>query len=220
MAWDSDVKQSNVKVEIENKKAREKKTNEESEKEKEMKTNEGKKEENNIEVEETNNEFEIPNESFSKQIEDNWTRNTYYNILRAISAMHHSSSTPYQERKEEHNSMTNLGYMQLSVFQEVQENQMKLSIGGKIFLTSKVTLQAEPNSLFGMLFRKSCSMRPINGDTYNFDRNPRYFEFLLDYIRNVGHCDLMVLPREKGALLALLAGQILYGVRFGEKFTG
>ena len=79
--------------------------------------------------------------------------------------------------------MTNLGYKQLSVLQEVQENQIKLNIGGKIFLTSKVTLRAEPNSLFGMLFRKSCPMRPINGDTYNFDRNPRYFEFLLDYFR-------------------------------------
>ena len=208
------VKQkTNVKVEIENKKASEKKTNEESEKktneeskkEKERKTNEGKKEENNIKVEERNNEFEIPNESFRRKIEDNWSRNTYYNILRAISAMQHSSSTPYQERKEEHNPMTNLGYKQLSVLQEVQENQIKLNIGGKIFLTSKVTLQAEPNSLFGMLFRKSCPMRPINGDTYNFDRNPRYFEFLLDYLRNGGHLDLMVLPREKGALLALLA---------------
>ena len=158
-----------------------------------------------IKVEERNNEFEVPNESFRRKIEDNWSRNTYYNILRAISAMQHSSSTPYQERKKEHNPMTNLGYKQLSVLQEVQENQIKLNIGGKIFLTSKVTLQAEPNSLFGMLFRKSCPMRPINGDTYNFDRNPRYFEFLLDYLRNGGHLDLMVLPREKGALLALLA---------------
>ena len=63
------------------------------------------------ETEERNNsnEFEIPKESFQKQKEDNWNRNAYYNILRAISAMQHSSSTPHQERKEEHNPMTNLG---------------------------------------------------------------------------------------------------------------
>ena len=61
-------------------------------------------------------------------------------------------------------------------------------------------------------------MRPINGDTYNFDRNPRYFEFLLDYLRNGGHLDLMVLPREKGALLALLA-EARFFMLFGlEKF--
>ena len=83
------------------------------------------------------NEFEIPDESFRKQIEDNWNRNAYYNILRTISAMQHNSSTPYQERKEEHNPMTNLGYKQLSVLQEVQENQIKLTIGGKIFLASR-----------------------------------------------------------------------------------
>ena len=58
--------------------------------------------------------------------------------------MQHNSSTPYQERKEEHNPMTNLGYKQLSVLQEVQENQIKLNIGGKIFLEPRIYL-----SVFG-----------------------------------------------------------------------
>ena len=37
-------------------------------------------------------------------------------------------------------------------------------------------------------------MRPVNGNTYTFDRNPKYFEYILDYLRNGSHINLMVLP--------------------------
>ena len=69
---------------------------------------------------------------------------------------------------------------------------MVLNIGGQCFSTSRVTLGADPSSLFGLLLRKICPMRP-HRNTY---RDPRHFKIILTYLRNGAHLDVCLLPHK------------------------
>ena len=65
---------------------------------------------------------------------------------------------------------------------------------------SKVTAQADPNSVFATLFRKSCPFRlsASNGrPTYFFDRDPAHFRFILNYLRNGTMVQEGTLPRDR-----------------------
>ena len=149
-------------------------------------------------------EFSAPDESMRSWFERNWSSNIYYNLTREFTSLRYKASTKPYERKDDHRPMTNIGYKQYTTLQEIQESPVNLDIGGQIFPTSRITLQADPDSLLAILFRRSCPMRPIAGNGYRFDRNPVYFSYILDYLRNGGHLVLMILPGEKSALLALL----------------
>ena len=135
--------------------------------------------------------------------EKNWSHNAFYNLSRGITTLRYIGSTRTPERKESHMPITNIAYKQYSILQEIQESPINLIIVGKEFRTSKVTLVSDLDSLLGMLFRRPCPMRPVNGNTYIFDRDPKYFGHILDYLRNGGHIDLMVIPVDKRELLAL-----------------
>ena len=80
---------------------------------------------------------------------------------------------------------------------------MVLNIGGQCFHTSMVTLGAEPNSILGLLSVKDCPMRP-HRNCYYFDRDPAHFKFILNYLRNGAHLEMLTLPHEKRYLLELL----------------
>merc|ERR1711894_106072 len=56
---------------------------------------------------------------------------------------------------------------------------------GKIFSTTKKTLQSEPDTMLARMF--SGGLDPGTQDeqgAYMLDRNPKYFEPILDYLRN------------------------------------
>ena len=78
-----------------------------------------------------------------------------------------------------------------------------LNIGGQCFHTSMVTLGAEPNSILGLLSVRNCPMRP-HRNCYYFDRDPAHFKFILNYLRNGAHLEMLTLPHEKWYLLELL----------------
>eukprot|EP01103_Thecamoeba_quadrilineata_P017511 TRINITY_DN624_c0_g1_i1.p1 TRINITY_DN624_c0_g1~~TRINITY_DN624_c0_g1_i1.p1 ORF type:complete len:339 (+),score=56.53 TRINITY_DN624_c0_g1_i1:32-1018(+) len=58
-----------------------------------------------------------------------------------------------------------------------------LNVGGRIFLTTRQTLEREPNSLFTDLFREGSSPPRDQSGAYLFDADPKYFEPLLNYLR-------------------------------------
>jgi len=68
------------------------------------------------------------------------------------------------------------------------KNKIKLDIGGKIFATSKSTLLSIEGSYFHTLL-SSGHWQPDEDGTYFVDRNPQFFDVILDYIRT-GKIDL------------------------------
>ena len=57
-----------------------------------------------------------------------------------------------------------------------------------------VTLGAEPNSILGLLSVRDCPMRP-HRNCYYFDRDPAHFKFILNYLRNGAHLEMLTLPQ-------------------------
>ena len=165
----------------------------------------------------SDDEFEVPEEEAVEWFAKNWSHNVFYNLSRGVTTLHYKGSTRPVERHETHQPLSNIAYKQFTILQEIQESRINLIVGGQEFKTSKVTLLSDPDSLLGMLFRRSCPMRPVNGNTYIFDRNPKYFGYILDFLRNGGHIDLMILPGEKSELLALLTEARYFMVKGLEK---
>ena len=61
---------------------------------------------------------------------------------------------------------------------------IKLNVGGQTFLTTKLTLLSEPDSMLAKMF--SGEFAPGAKDdqgAYMIDGNPKYFEPILDYLR-------------------------------------
>ena len=152
------------------------------------------------------NDFQCLNRDEIQWIEDNWDTNVYFNLQRLITTLKYDGSTKPRERiseKEKPRALSNVAYKTFHNLQQVQEAQVTLVIGGKTFVTSRVTLRADPDSLLAQMLRPTCPMRP-SGHIYFFDRDPAHFRFVLNYLRNGGHLDSMTLPHEKRYLLELL----------------
>ena len=148
-------------------------------------------------------EFAYLNETAVQWLERNWNDNTFYNISRLFTTLRYRGSTRPYERNASPRPMTNVAFKTFTNLQRIQESPILLKIGGQVFKTSKLTLLADPNSLLGMLFRKTCPMR-FSGNTYKFDCDPTHFRYILNYLRNGGHLDKMTLPQEKKDLLELI----------------
>ena len=152
---------------------------------------------------EIQDEFAYLNETAVQWLERNWNDNTFYNISRLFTTLRYRGSTRPYERNASPRPMTNVAFKTFTNLQRIQESPILLEIGGQVFQTSKLTLLVDPNSLLGMLFRKTCPMRP-SGNTFKFDRDPTHFRYILNYLRNGGHLDKMTLPQEKKDLLELI----------------
>ena len=103
-------------------------------------------------------------------------------------------------------------------FQMSQEKRVTLNIGGQCFQTSKVTLESDPQSLFGMMMRDDCPFRPSGntGRSYFLDRDPTHFKLFLSYFRNGCHLNSYLLPNEKRYHLEILCEArfyFLYGLQ-------
>jgi hypothetical protein len=62
-----------------------------------------------------------------------------------------------------------------------EDEEITLNIGGKLFFTRKSTLTSQEN-VFYRMFSSGC-FKPNKKGEYFFDRNPEYFEIILDYLR-------------------------------------
>eukprot|EP01080_Neovahlkampfia_damariscottae_P008902 gene8902-850_t len=62
-------------------------------------------------------------------------------------------------------------------------NKIKLNIGGRVFTTSLETLTHEKETYFSGMFSEQFDLGPDKDGEYFIDRNPMYFDIILDYLR-------------------------------------
>lgn len=137
------------------------------------------------------------------------TEYDYQAILGNLTKLRHSNSTPYKTAKQDGGTVSNhflngVFKQTLEHFQSVQEQQVILCIGGQDFYTSRVTLRADPASLFNVVLRDDSPMRPYEKNIYFFDRDPSHFRFILNYLRNGAHIEASTLPSEEKTLMEML----------------
>ena len=59
-----------------------------------------------------------------------------------------------------------------------------LNVGGMKYSTSLVTLSSDTNSILYKMFNGKFSLKQSKDGSYFIDRNGKYFEYILDYMRN------------------------------------
>jgi len=75
------------------------------------------------------------------------------------------------------------------------DDNLRLSVGGQLFATTRATLCAEKGSMLASTFRlRSIWPQPteIEPGILFLDRNPATFDLILDYLRN--GCHMMIIP--------------------------
>jgi hypothetical protein len=95
-------------------------------------------------------------------------------------------------------------FAQMSAFMEknaaVAKTKIVLDVGGKRHATSKATLLSIPNTYFHALL-SSGKWEPDEDGCYFIDRNPKYFNVILDFLRTHEQPDLRNLPKDAIAKL-------------------
>jgi len=66
---------------------------------------------------------------------------------------------------------------------EKAKTKIKMDVGGKIFSTSKTTLLQREGTYFHVLLGSDC-WKPDEDGCYFIDRDPKYFDRILNYLRN------------------------------------
>ena len=90
-----------------------------------------------------------------------------------------------------------------------RDQMIQLNVGGRKFDTSIPTLKAEPESILATLAEMD---PPSKGRVHFLDRNPRYFDFVLDFLRNK-EFHHKTLPSDKLALRQLYVEAEFYNLK-------
>ena len=137
----------------------------------------------------------------------------YHSLIRQIVKLQHPEATPYTSVQPETNvnreAVQKLTTETFNKLQQSQEGRVILNIGGQCFQTSRVTLMEDTTSMFALMLRKGCPLRPSR-NSYFLDRDPSHFKFILNYLRNGAHVDICMLPHEKRYLLEMLMESRFY----------
>ncbi|XP_062596548.1 BTB/POZ domain-containing protein KCTD2-like [Saccostrea cucullata] len=86
---------------------------------------------------------------------------------------------------------------------------------GRSFFTSIPTHLTDPSSFLAEMIKPNSPFEPIKKEgspVYVIDRNPRYFDFILDYLRSP-EAFLKVLPTDKGILRQIHVESTFFGLR-------
>ena len=67
---------------------------------------------------------------------------------------------------------------------KIQENVVKLNIGGTIFVTSQVTLRRDSDSMLAAMFSGRHKLTQDTNGAYFIDRDGTHFRYILNYLRN------------------------------------
>ncbi|KAK0044526.1 hypothetical protein Bpfe_026026 [Biomphalaria pfeifferi] len=67
---------------------------------------------------------------------------------------------------------------------KVQENRIKLDIGGNLFTTSLLTLTKDPNSMFAAMFSGRHDLKTEPDGSFFIDRDGTHFRYVLNYLRD------------------------------------
>ncbi|XP_060554299.1 uncharacterized protein LOC132715323 [Ruditapes philippinarum] len=72
----------------------------------------------------------------------------------------------------------------MSEVYKIQENRIKLDIGGQQFTTSLLTLMKDSNSMFAAMFSGRHKLRQESDGSYFIDRDGAHFRYILNYLRD------------------------------------
>ncbi|KAL4231669.1 hypothetical protein ACF0H5_009248 [Mactra antiquata] len=72
----------------------------------------------------------------------------------------------------------------MSEVYKIQENKIKLDIGGQLFTTSLLTLTKDSNSMLAAMFSGRHRLRQENDGSYFIDRDGAHFRYILNYLRD------------------------------------
>ena len=72
----------------------------------------------------------------------------------------------------------------MSEVYKIQENRIKLDIGGQQFTTSLLTLTKDSDSMFAAMFSGRHRLRQENDGSYFIDRDGAHFRYILNYLRD------------------------------------
>eukprot|EP01006_Ploeotia_vitrea_P056397 TRINITY_DN68098_c5_g1_i1.p1 TRINITY_DN68098_c5_g1~~TRINITY_DN68098_c5_g1_i1.p1 ORF type:complete len:345 (+),score=48.65 TRINITY_DN68098_c5_g1_i1:21-1055(+) len=86
-----------------------------------------------------------------------------------------------RERMVEHREKR-LREMDNKLTEMSQTDKIKLNVGGQLFITSKDTLLAEPDTFFYHMLRSERFL-PDEGDAYFIDRDPKFVQAIINYLR-------------------------------------
>lgn len=75
---------------------------------------------------------------------------------------------------------------QIKAIQEYQDQNIKLNVGGTIFEVAKSTLMKEKDSMLSIMFSGRFPLVKGEDQAYFIDRDPTYFRFILNYLRDDG----------------------------------
>ena len=67
---------------------------------------------------------------------------------------------------------------------KIQENKIKLDIGGQMFTTSLLTLTKDPESMLAAMFSGRHKLRQEGDGSYFIDRDGVHFRYILNYLRD------------------------------------
>lgn len=129
-------------------------------------------------------------------------------ILGAISSDSDASytPTPIPSTAPVYNpTPLNLKDNKLQLLKDAQKKRIVLNVGGRKFETSVSTLLAKPDGLLAKMIGPK-GIKPYSVDnlyTYFLDRNPTYFSYILDYLRNHGTFNIDCLPADLSTLQLL-----------------
>ena len=138
-----------------------------------------------LDCEDTNNLCTTPSDKeLAFQYLNSLGEADYHSLLRDLLKFRHKGATTFKNTNMYPalaNNEISEKYIQKSLqyFQNVQEEQVILSIGGQEFHTSRVTFRADPDSVLAVMLRKDSPMRPC-GNKYYFDRDPSHFRCILN----------------------------------------
>lgn len=79
---------------------------------------------------------------------------------------------------------TSFSFQRMSEVYKIQENRIKLDIGGQQFTTSMLTLLKDPNSMFAAMFSGRHKLRQESDGSYFIDRDGAHFRYILNYLRD------------------------------------
>jgi hypothetical protein len=114
--------------------------------------------------------------------------------------------TKVKERESNLHSMLEKRKNEISKLSE----EIVLNIGGKLFFTSKSTLTSQEN-LFYFLF-SSGKFKPNEKNEYFFDRDPEYFDIILNYLRSGREINWSLIKSEEDFVTEL----DYYQIQFNE----
>ncbi|KAG0167552.1 BTB (POZ) domain-containing protein [Apophysomyces sp. BC1015] len=68
---------------------------------------------------------------------------------------------------------------------KIQDEKVKLNVGGQHFETSLTTLRRDPNSMLSIMFSGHRTITPDADGSYFIDRDSTYFRLVLNYLRDL-----------------------------------